>query len=105
MDYVVKYIKTPYKNEYFVICSDGARYRFSADGYSGRSYLMFYSVPNDVLFRRFNINKSEIYYKTFKRREVGDSIWPYCNTKKECITLLKALIKETQIRYYADTEL
>lgn len=105
MDYIVKYIKIPHKNEYSIICSDGTRYKFSPDGYPGRNYLMFHAEQNDILFDKFNINKEDLYYKTFKRYVVGFGIWPYCKTKKECITLLKALIKETQVRYYADTEL
>lgn len=105
MDYIVKYIKTPHKNEYSIICSDGKTYQFHIDGVPGRNYLMFHGELNDVLFYKFNINRVNLYYKTFKRHEVGAGIWPYCKTKKECITLLKALIKETQIRYYADTEL
>lgn len=105
MDYIVKYVKRPYRNEYFVMCSDGKMYQFHIDGYPGRNYLMFHAERNDVLFDKFNINKADLYYKTFKRNEVRHGIWPYCNTRQECITLLKALIKETQVRYYADTEL
>lgn len=105
MKYIVKYTKVPHKNEYNVFCSDGAKYAFHHEGPKERCYLFFHDVPNDFLFRKFNIDRNYLYYKIFKRYEDGLGIWPYCKTHKECITLLKALIKETQIRYYASTEI
>lgn len=105
MNYIIKYNKVPHKNKYNVILSNGAKFDFYI---SGRYvyFLWFNDVCNDYLFTRFGINKSELYFKVFNRpySRLG-GIWPYCKTGKECIILLKALIKETQIKYYEDTEI
>lgn len=105
MDYIVKYTKVPFTNKYYIICSDKSTYICDIEGYEGLYFLNFRGYINDFLFRKFNISKNYLYYKVFKRRDEDGGFWPYCKTKKECITLLKALIKETQVRYYADTEL
>lgn len=105
MDYIIKYTKVPHKNEYKVFCSNGFKYTFYNEGLKGSCYLLFHGVPNDFLFHKFQVDKRDLYYKVFKRHENGTGVWPYCKTKKECMMLLKALIRETQIRYYADTEI
>lgn len=103
MDYIVKYVKRPYQNYYTVICSDGSGYSFKI---GDTHFLYFFDESNDILFTKYNISKSDLYRKVFNRNyENRGGIWPYCKNNKECITLLKALIKETQVRYYADTEL
>ena len=105
MNYIVKYIKVPHKNNYTVICSDGSKYSFRI--YNGALfYLSFENCTNKVLFDKFDIDVENLYLKVFNRNynEYG-GLWPYCFSGKECITLLKALIKETQIKYYAYTEI
>ena len=105
MNYIVMYIKVPYENNYTVICSDGSKYSFRIDN-GGLYYLSFKDYTNKVLFDKFNIDREKLYLKVFNRNynEYG-GLWPYCFSGKECITLLKALIKETQIKYYAYTEI
>ena len=105
MEYIIKYTKVPHTNKYNVFCSDGTKYTFYNEGVKGRCYLLFSNVPNNILFSKFKVNINDLYYKIFKRHDDYLGIWPYCKTHKECITLLKALIKETQIRYYASTEI
>ena len=105
MDYIIKYTKVPHKNEYSVILSNGTKLNFNISG-KGIYFLYFEDVSNNYLFTKFKICTSKLYFKVFNRSydDLG-GIWPYCKTKKECITLLKALIKETQIKYYANTEI
>lgn len=105
MDYIIRYTKVPHKNEYSVILSNGTKLNFNISG-KYIYFLYFEEESNDYLFTKFRISKSRLYSKVFKR-SYGDlgGIWPYCKTGKECITLLKALIKETQLKYYANTEI
>lgn len=105
MDYIIRYTKVPYKNKYSVILSDGTKFNFYISG-KYINFLCFQDAPNDYLFTKFRISRSELYFKVFNRHynELG-GIWPYCKSRKECITILKALIKETQIKYYANTEI
>lgn len=105
MDYIIKYTKVPHKNEYNVILNNGTKLNFYISG-KCPTFLYFKEESNDYLFTKFGISKSKLYFKVFNRsyNDLG-GIWPYCRTKKDCITLLKALIKETQIKYYANTEI
>lgn len=69
----------------------------------GRYYLSIFSRSNDLLFSIFYIDKDELTSKLPGIYYEGD--WPESKTEKELFDLLRALIKETKIRYYLETEL
>ena len=104
MKYIVKYEKVPYENIYHIKISDGIIYEACTCDSAKGWFLQFSFFENDILFIKFNISKDRLLRKVFNR-PYSSGRWPYCKTEKECITLLKALIKETQIQYYAKTEI
>lgn len=86
-------------NKITIYISDGTKYT----GIIRKRYINIDYYCNDWLFRIFNIDKWELTEKLPYKYFCGG--WPECNDPKGAIDLLRALIKETKIRYYESTEL
>lgn len=69
----------------------------------GRYYLSLLGICNDRLFAMLSIDKDKLTSKLPGKYYSGD--WPESKTEEEVFDLLRALIKESKIRYYANTEI
>lgn len=92
-------------NNVVIYLKDGSKFSCSIRKgiVRARKYLGFPGICNDHLFRLFKIDKDLLTAKLSGTYYEGD--WPESKTEEELFDLLRALIKETKIRYYLETEL
>lgn len=82
-----------YRDSYIITLSDNSTYKADLCGYRNNYYFNFPGNRNNVLFHLLNIVKTDLQLITLGYRR--DGYWPYCNTKKDCIKLLKFLMIES----------
>lgn len=92
--YIVKYVKTPHNNLYYVVLSDNSTLHCSVDQDVHGYYLSMHDYDNSYLFDKFQIGKNALFEKLFtvihKVTEFGFIV------KLNRMLLLKVLIKESQ---------
>lgn len=91
----LKYIRKNNVIEY----SDGVKQKFTIEYDQYGYYTTLFAYP----FLKLNIDRERLSLDTLGYYEGG--AFPYCKSKKDVLILLRALQKESKIKYYIENEL
>lgn len=92
-------------DDIFIYLKDGSKFKcyICRSLITSRKYLNFPGKLNNFLFNLFKIDKDLLTAKLPGIYYDGD--WPESKTEGEIFDLLRSLVKESKIRYYANTEI